>query len=55
MCNVQKVKVVEKDIMSIANFAKWRGKPPHVVQTAHGGGVAGSTCMYIYSYINMHK
>ena len=31
MCNVQKVIVVEKDVTSIANFAKWGGRIPHVV------------------------
>ena len=41
----------------LKKFAKWGGGgTPHVVQTAHanGEGVASSTCMYIYSYMNMY-
>ena len=51
--------VVEKDFTSIANFAKWGAGVPHmsfklpVPASRKGGG--GSSCMYIYSYINMYK
>ena len=38
MCNVHQVKVVEKDITFIANFAQWEGITPGIVQTAHAGG-----------------
>ena len=60
MCNVQIAGIVEKDVTSIANFAKCGGGVPHMSFELHmpasqKGGGAGGTCMYIYSCINMYK
>ena len=50
MCKVQTVEVVEQDIMSIANFAKWRGEPQcRSNYPCRGGGwQAVLACTYIH-------
>ena len=51
MCNVQRVIVVEKDIMSIAKLAKSGESTPHALQTAHADIAWGGGYLYVHIFI----
>ena len=51
MCNVQKVIVVEKDITSIANFAKWGGSTPHMLFKLPMPGGGGRQYLHVHIFI----
>ena len=52
MCNVQ---IAGKyDATSVANFAKWGGGTPHVLQTARAGVAKGEGGLGPYFYVHIY-